>query len=149
MISFLLAPPESLAVFLEATHNYFYPDGNSDAAMVYYKQREWRIAGNIAIRGQALMRAPSDEMIEKLMALDADFYGRRFPTDGITVANVSRHGAPQARLVDNCAVFEGFNGKTALQYARRVIAPNTALAAAREIVAAVPNSPPVAPLESL
>ena len=145
-----LAPAKSLASFLEGGLNYFYPaDGRDNATLKYYRQREWRMAGNYAINNEELMRLPSEALIAKLLALDPDFFARPFPPPGLVASNASLHGVPQQRLADWCWVFQEFSGRRALQWARRVIAPADALDAAKSILQPLASAPPVVSLESI
>ena len=60
----------------------FYPADNlrDNKALAYYRQREWRISHNFAIRGEEVMRRVSDEVIRRLMEIDAEYFGRDFQT---------------------------------------------------------------------
>jgi hypothetical protein len=145
-----LAPARQLSAFLEGGLNYFYPaDGRNNAALQYYRQREWRIAGNVAVRDEEMMHRPSAKMIDRLLALDPDFFGRRFPPDEETVSNTSLHGLPAQRLADWCWVFAEFDGRRALQWARRVIAPKEALDDAAALLKSAGYTLPLVSLESL
>ncbi|MDE2113054.1 MAG: hypothetical protein KGJ79_18105 [Alphaproteobacteria bacterium] len=149
-ISLGLAPARQLAAFLEGGLNYFYPaDGRDNAALQYYRQREWRMAGNVAVHNEEMMHVPSAAMIERLLALDVNFFGRPFPPAGEITSNVSLHGAPPQRLADWCWVFQEFDGKRALEWVRRVIVPAEALTAATAILKPLSDAPPVVMLESL
>jgi hypothetical protein len=148
-VALALAPPDSLSRFLEGTLNFFYPDGRTNAALQYYRQREWRMGGNVAIRDEEMMCRPSEQMIARLLALDADFFGRPFPPPNVVMSNVSWHNATQQRLVDDSWVFPGIGDKRILQFVRRVIAPAKAVEATRAILTNVANPPPVVSLESL
>ncbi len=148
-LGYKLAPPEQQASFLEGGLNYYYPaDGRRNEALLYYRQREWRIAGNIAINNQEMMRRLSDTMIARLLALDIDFFGRELPPRNEVISNVSLHNEPPQRLVDWCWVFQEFGGRRALQWARRVMVPEAALDDARRILSGLAEPPPLVALES-
>jgi hypothetical protein len=149
-ISLGLAPARQLAAFLEGGLNYFYPaDGRNNATLQYYRQREWRMAGNVAVRDEEMMHVPSAVMIDRLLALDADFFGRQFPPADEIVSNTSLHGLQQQRLADWCWVFAEFDGRRALNWVRRVIVPADALDAATAILAPLADAPPLVSLENL
>jgi hypothetical protein len=76
-----ITPPDMLLPALEGMLKFFYPadDVRRDEVLGYYREREWRIACNIAIRGVEMMQLPNAELIERLKALDRDFFGREFP----------------------------------------------------------------------
>lgn len=149
-LSLGLAPAGQLAAFLEGGLNYFYPaDGRDNAALQYYRQREWRIAGNVGVRDEEMMRTPSVAIIDRLLALDPNFFGRQFPPADEVVSNTSLHGQPPQRLVDWCWVFQEFDSKRALRWVRRIIAPVDALEAATALLKPLADAPPVASLESL
>jgi hypothetical protein len=61
----------------------FYPADNlrENKALAYYRQREWRIAWNFAIRDEEVMRAPSGQLIDRLLDIDEAFFGQRFSYD--------------------------------------------------------------------
>ncbi len=100
----------------------FYPADNvrDNKALAYYRQREWRIAWNFAIRDEEVMRAPSTQLIDRLLDIDAAFFGRDFPT----MSGVKR-------LAEVAFVFPGIGGKKAIQMVNRVVVPRAALAAAK------------------
>ena len=76
-----ITPSEILLPALESMLKFFYPadDLRHDEVLGYYREREWRIAGNIAIRGVEMMRPPSTELVERLKAHDSDFFGEISP----------------------------------------------------------------------
>lgn len=90
----------------------------------YYRQREWRIVANMSKLGEEQTRAVSEEEVETLLQIDAEFYHREleFPS--------GTH-----RLVDQCQYFEALEGKKFIQYARRVIVPREAIDEATNILA--------------
>jgi hypothetical protein len=145
-----LAPPQMISDFLEGTLNLFYPaDGRNREALQYYRQREWRISGNYAIRGEEVMRLPSEAMIERLLALDEDFFGRAFPPSGQEISNTTIKDASQKRLIDWVYVLPGLGDQRILEMARRVIVPDSAVETTNDILKALNAPPPVAGLSTL
>jgi len=135
-----LTPPDMLEQSLYGLLHCFYPADNvrDNKALAYYRQREWRISHNFALRGEEVMRRVSDEVIERLIEIDADFFGRNFPT-----------AAGTSLLAKESWIYPGFGGKRILQMVRRVIVPSPAVDRAKEILAKLPSLPPVVPIEVL
>jgi hypothetical protein len=96
-LTYALTPPDMLFHGLMGLLYLFYPadDVSHDDALAYYRQREWRIARNFAIRGEDVMRRPSEELIERALNIDATFWGRRISA-GFRVEKAT--GGTAARL---------------------------------------------------
>ncbi len=149
-IGHALAPPKMISGFLEGALNFFYPaDGRNSEALKYYRQREWRISGNYAIRGEEVMRLPSEAMIARLLTLDDKFFGRAFPPAAEVISNPTIQDASEKRLVDWVYVLPGLEDKRVLEMVRRVIVPDGAVESAEEILKALKNAPPVTRLSEL
>ncbi len=95
----------------------FYPADNlrDDKALAYYRQREWRIAWNFAVRGEESMRRPSDELVARLIDIDSDFFGRDFET-----------ACGTTQLAREALVLPGIGGKRIIELVNRVIVPRAA-----------------------
>lgn len=127
-IGHALAPPQMISAFLESTLNFFYPaDGRNNEVLKYYRQREWRISGNYAIKGEEVMRQPSEAMITRLLELDGNFFGRIFPQDDRVISNTTIKDPGQSRLVDWVYVMPGLGEDRILDLVRRVIVPDDAI----------------------
>jgi len=124
-ISYAITPAEMLEHSLSGLLSCFYPADNvkDNKALAYYRQREWRIAWNFATRDEEVMRRPSSEVIERLLDIDAMFFGRDFPTMSGT-----------KRLAEEALVFPGIRDKKILQMVNRVVVPRAAMASARSIL---------------
>ena len=135
-----LTPPDMLEQSLYGLLHCFYPADNlrDNKVLAYYRQREWRISHNFAIRGEDVMRRVSNEVIGRLMEIDAEFFGRNFPTPS---------GAKH--LAEEAFVYPGFGGKRVIQMVRRVIVPRHALNRASKIVAQFAPEVPVVCIEEL
>jgi len=135
-----LTPPDMLVPAFEAAMRYFVPadDLRQHEELGYYREREWRIAANVTMDGQALLHAPSQDLIDRLKALDPGFFAQKF--------HASQGERARADLV---STLPGLNGRSIVQLARRIIVPKVALERAREIFKDVPNAPPVVALESV
>jgi hypothetical protein len=128
-------------------------EARENSALKYYRQREWRVAGNIGTMGKELMGLPSPTLLDKLLALDAAFFGREFPKPGTTLTNPSLNNRSfGARLVDWMFVYQGIDERHIVGAARRVIVPRKALEPAKEILSKHfkrSNPPPVVAIEEL
>jgi hypothetical protein len=131
--TYSLTPPDMLENSLAALLSFFYPadDIERNKTLAYYRQREWRIVGNIAVRGEELMRRPRTEFVERLLEIDPEFFGREFPPSS------------GRRLADDIYVFPGIGEKRIIEMARRIIVPDAAVERAKSIVECVTDPPPV------
>jgi len=129
-----IQPPARLNAVLRALSGYFYPIDDLDytSLLGYYRQREWRILGNMKPTRPLKM----DER-ESLLQLDPEFFKEKLT-----------FGTGTHPRVDQCKVFQELDGKPIIGYARRVIVPAVALARAKEIVNE-PSDPPLTDLESM
>jgi hypothetical protein len=96
-ITHAITPVAMLSLGLEGALNFFYPTDDArdnNGPLKYYRQREWRITGNIGFGGEGLMRLPSPELINALLELDAPFFGREFPPPGLAATNPSLVSPP-------------------------------------------------------
>jgi hypothetical protein len=131
--TYSLTPPDMLQNSLTALLSFFYPadDIGHNKTLAYYRQREWRIVGNIAVRGEELMRRPTTEFVERLLEIDSEFFGREFPPSS------------GKRLADDIYVFPGIGERRIIEMVRRIIVPDVAVERAKSIVKCVNNPPPV------
>jgi hypothetical protein len=132
-----ITPSLMLLPAMRGLFNYFaYADSKDDDELGYYREREWRIAGNIAIRGEELMRLPSAPLIERLTALDADFFSKVVPGADKTRAELS-------------FVLPGLGDKRIFELANRIIVPRAAFSRAESIFSNDSSRPTVVALEDL
>ena len=150
-----VTPPEMLALALEGVMNFFYPaDADNrfeDRELKYYRQREWRIAGNVGRLGQDMMGVLSPAFAARLIEIDEDFWSQTFPTPAAGFTNVSldlRAGLGN-RVVDWAYGFQGIDERHIIGAARRVIVPCAALELAERIIAKHPTPPSVVAIEDL
>ena len=72
-VTFGVTPPEMLGNSLEGVLNFFYSadadDTKINSSLKYYRQREWRVAGNIGIRDRELIGFPSAALMDRLLTL--------------------------------------------------------------------------------
>ena len=138
-LTYAITPPEMLSLALEGVMNLFYfadaDDTRENSVLKYYRQREWRIAGNIGRMGEGLMGLPPSALIDRLLALDAEFFGREFPRRGAVPTNPSLNNrAFGNRLVDWVFVYQGIDERHIIGAARRVIVPREAIEPAKKIL---------------
>jgi hypothetical protein len=139
--SYALTPPEMLEQGLAGLLNMFYPadDISHDDALRYYRQREWRVVRNFAVRGQEVMKLPSPELSERLLRVDSGFWTGEFPK-----------GSGSGRTVlDEIVVYPGIDGRSFLRLVNRIIVPAEALENTREILRDVIPAQDIVSLEGL
>lgn len=138
-LTYAITPPDMLMRALEGVQRFFYPadDEKRDEILGYYREREWRIAGNIAIRGEEIMRLPSPEIIDRLVGIDPEFYGREFPP------NTGK------RLAESILVLPGIEAKRLVQFVNRIIVPEEAIDKVAGLFKGEADAPPIVALESL
>jgi hypothetical protein len=139
-LAYALTPADMIEHSLAGLLSCFYPADNvrDNKALAYYRQREWRIAWNFSIKGYEVMRRPSSQLIERLLDIDAAFFGRDFPT----MSGVKR-------LAEVAFVFPGIAGKKVIQTVNRVVVPRAALATAKPILDRVAPEVPIVCIEDL
>ncbi len=123
--TYAITPPDMLQYGLEGLLSCFYPADNlrDNKELAYYRQREWRIGWNFAYQGEELMRRPSSELVDRLLRLDADFFGRPFQTP-----------RGESRLGEESYVYPSLDDTKIIQLVRRVIAPQDAMAQVARIL---------------
>ena len=128
-----LTPPKELEDALAGLLNLFYPadDIPRNKFLAYYRQREWRIARNFAVRNVEAMWLPSTELIDHLLKIDSEFYAKEFPPSS------------GKRRADGTFVCPGIGGKRIIEMVRRVIVPNEAVERAKVILIGLNNPPSV------
>ena len=118
-------PAEEVAGALRALFSLFYPteDLDHNEELGYYRDREWRIVGNMLKNGVAVSDPPSPAERSRLLDLDAEFFGRvvEFPSG-------------EHPRVDQCQFLRAVQGVSPLAAARRVIVPECAAPRVREIL---------------
>jgi hypothetical protein len=85
--------------------------------------------------GTELMGLPSSALIDRLLELDADFFGRKFPRQGVVPTNPSlTNRSFGERLIDWVFVYQGIDERHIVGAARRVIVPREAMESAKDIL---------------
>jgi hypothetical protein len=139
-IGYMTAPWEMLHNGMVALLNFFYPADNShhDRLLDYYRQREWRIACNFAIKGVEVLRVPTSEEKQRFVSIDPAFFGKQIKTDLNTF-----------NALDESLVHPGLEGRRLIEMVRRVIVPPSAIEQAKEILKDVSDAPAVVSIDDL
>jgi hypothetical protein len=138
--SYALTPPDMLEHALTGLLNCFYPADNlrDNKALAYYRQREWRIAWNFAVRGEEVMRRSSEELVRRLLEIDSEFFARDFQTATGT-----------SQIAHEAYAFPGVGGKKIIQLVNRIVVPRGALQIATTMIARVAPGVTIVCLEDL
>ncbi|WP_334004230.1 abortive infection system antitoxin AbiGi family protein [Burkholderia cepacia] len=141
MLSYLLHRHGQFVTMENALRGFgqlFYPTHNSRYVeeLAYYRQREWRIIGDMAFCGRPLDRLLNDAEKEMLLDCNPSYFGRDVQLlDGTH------------RRVDQCRVYTHINGDRAMSLVSEVIVPRIYIDAATEIVRESGFQTPVIALE--
>ena len=139
-LTYALTPPHMLEHSIAALLSLFYPADDTEhnkELLAYYRQREWRIVGNFSVRGEEVMRLPSAELINGLLKIDAEFWGKLLPDL-----------LGSKRTVDETLVYPGIGKRRIIEMANRVIVPAEAVDSAKTILSSFTNPPPVVSITS-
>jgi hypothetical protein len=117
-IGFKNAPFDFMRGVLSLMQALFYPtdDQKHDQALAYYRQREWRLVGDIAINGVPVDRPLVDAEKEQLLRIDAHFWGGELRTKD----NVHRR-VDLAR-----ALTQSVDGQPLFGLAEKILVPTSA-----------------------
>ena len=116
-LNYKCSPFDMMSGILIGVSNLFYPTDNLHRGKLldYYRQREWRLIGNISMGGQAMSRKPQNEEIKIIRETNPEFWNKKI-SDG--KREFDRH--------TETLVYPDFEGKHILATARRVIVPQNA-----------------------
>ena len=139
-LTYRMQTPSQLLNAIRALSGFFYPteDPNFTGILDYYRQREWRIIGNMIKNGTESTRSLREAEIDKLIEIDNEFFGHKldFPTGVYNRAEQS-------------LIFHEVENKHVLHFAHRLIVPEKALKEALQIIGDFNNNLEVVSLESL
>jgi hypothetical protein len=125
-LQFRTSPFEMMSGTLEGLFNLFCPtEPTKDRALIYYREREWRLIGNIARSGGQSYTNKIEEKDAKKRLIDID---RNFWTATIS------SGSRQFRRVDDAFAFRQFEGVHIFNKINRIIVPSIAVKRARAII---------------
>jgi hypothetical protein len=141
-----VTPWSDLRAGADALLNFFHPTDNkkTDAALEYYREREWRIACGLRLKGRDsqpdidLLRALTPQERHRLLAIDQEFFGRKVQT-----------GTGEADTLDQTLVLPALHSRRIIEMVRRVIAPASAVEGAVALLSDLDHPPPVIALEEL
>jgi hypothetical protein len=120
------APPFSMMRdVLQGVSGLFYPTENlkHNKYLDYYRQREWRLIGNISENGQSLTRSPTPNEAQEIAKTGEEFWNK-------TISG----GTHSFKRLDKALLYPTFRGSHILATASRVIVPITAISKARRIL---------------
>jgi hypothetical protein len=145
-IGHAVTPWNDLRAGANALLNFFHPTDNkkNDAALEYYREREWRIACGLSLKGRdaqpetELLRVLTAHERQRLLEIDHEFFSRKVQT-----------GTGEADTLDRALVLSGLHSRRVIQMVRRVIAPASAVKDAVALLSDLDNPPPVVALEEL
>ena len=141
-----VTPWSDLRAGSDALLNFFHPTDNkkTDAALEYYREREWRIACGLRLKGRDgqpdtdLLRVLTAPERQRLLEIDHNFFSRKVQT-----------GVGEADTLDQTLVLPGLHSQRVIQMVRRVIVPASAVAGVAELLRGLDHAPPVLALEDL
>jgi hypothetical protein len=145
-IGHAVTPWSDLRAGTDALLNFFHPTDNkkTDAALEYYREREWRIACGLRLKGREgqpdtdLLRVLTAQERQRLLEIDEEFFSRKVQI-----------GTGEADTLDQALVLPGLHSQRVIQMVRRVIAPASAVKDAAALLSDLDRPPPVVPLEEL
>jgi hypothetical protein len=145
-IGHAVTPWNDLHAGADALLNFFHPtdDANADKALEYYREREWRIACALRLRGRDghpdvdLLRALRPEERRRLLQIDEVFFSRKVRT-----------GPGEADTLDETLVLPGLHSQSLIHMVRRVIVPAGAVRDVTELLSCAGRSPPVVSLDHI
>ena len=124
-VGFQNAPMWMLRNSLEFLENLFYPTDNeeSEELLVYYRQREWRIAPGLSVDGSTLERELTVEEKCRVIEVAPDFWTHEIRRRGISL-----------RRIDAAKIIDHLDGRPVHEQICSVIVPAGALDDAKRIV---------------
>jgi len=135
-----MEPPSQLLNSIRGLSGFFCPteDPNLKEILGYYRQREWRIIGNMIKSGKESTRSLREAEIEKVIEIDNEFFGHQ-----LDFPNGLYNRAEQS------LIFHEVDNKHVLHFAHRLIVPEKALEEASQIIGDLNKNLKVVSLESL
>jgi hypothetical protein len=145
-IGHAVTPWSDLRAGADALLNFFHPTDNktTDAALEYYREREWRIACGLRLKGRDgqpdidLLRVLTAQERRRLLEIDQEFFSRKVKT-----------GMGEADTLDQALVLPGLHSRRIIQMVRRVIAPASTVKDVAALLSDLDHPPPVIALEEL
>ena len=80
--------------------------------MTYYRQREWRIIGNIIHHGKELTSKLEKSTVKKLIDIDEKFFNR-----------VLEFHTGKYKIYEQCLIFKEYMDKPIIHYVNRIHVP--------------------------
>jgi hypothetical protein len=145
-IGHAVTPWNDLRAGADALLNFFHPTDNqkADQALEYYREREWRIACGLRLKGRDgqpdvdLLRVLTPEERQRLLEIDQNFFSRKVQT-----------GTGEADTLDQALVLPGLHSRRVIQMVRRIIVPASAVKDTINLLSGLDHPPPVISLEEV
>lgn len=91
--------------------------------LTYYRQREWRIVGNILSDGLRVDRQLTDGEKSRLLEIDPEFFG-----------HIIQFGSDSMRRVDGCTTISRVGNRPAIELIHKICVPREALGEAGDLL---------------
>jgi hypothetical protein len=133
-------PIDALLGAVRAMAGFFYPVENLKytGELAYYRQREWRLIGNMMLNGVAVTGKPVADDVAALVSINPQFFERevQFPSG-------------TSKRVEQCQLYKNYLGQPLHRVFRRIIAPNQSVDEVRGLLKQRDLNVEVAILEAL
>ena len=119
-------PIEILGNALRVLSQYFYPTENLEynKELTYYRQREWRIIGNMMHHGKELTSKLENSTVKKLNDIDEEFFNR-----------VLEFHTGKYKIYEQCLILREYMDKPIIHYVNRIHVPKEAKKAVETLLA--------------
>lgn len=136
----VLTPPELMTNGVNALLSFFYPadDVRHNKPLHYYRQHEWRITGDVNLKGSPITRELTHEEINSLCESEPTFYDAHLP-----------HPFGHLHFAKQIQAHSGINGRSIIASASRVIVPDDTVDDAQGVLRGIADAPPVIAISEL
>lgn len=119
---------------LRAISQFFYPTENLEytGELDYYRQREWKIIGNMQQLGKELTSKLESSTINRLLDIDKGFFSKELEF---------RTG--KSKIYEQCLLFKEYNNKRIIEYVNRIYVPNIVKDQVEKLLLEIPNQPKI------
>jgi hypothetical protein len=118
-------PLHALKSSLQGLCGFFYPTEDLDytSLMAYYRQREWRIVGNVLEDGKPLSRELETNEKCNIASTNTNFFWK-----------VKKFRTGEKPRIDECQLFPSYKNIPFIKYARRLIIPSEYVSEVKEFI---------------
>lgn len=127
-------PIDILRNALRIISQYFYPTENLkyNDELTYYRQREWRIIGNMSHHGKELTSSLETSTIQRLKDVDEKFYNKEL-----------EFHTGKYKIYEQCLLFKEYNNKPIIHYVNRIHVPKQVKERVEKLLTKVSNQPEI------